>query len=146
LIWRHTQRLHPFSRVDVALYIDMASELVQHGENPYTWDFNGVNEVYRAAQAASTPQLDGSTAGRYDYPALGVLAVLPFEVIGLPGVWLVPLLAQIGMAILIFLAAPHDIQPLILFPLLVWFRFSDLTAVGANDVVWSMLLVGMIVA
>lgn len=145
-IWRQTQRLHPTWRVDVNLYIDMASELIQRGENPYAWDFNGVPEMYRATQAATTPQLEGSICERSMYPALSFISVLPFEVVGLPGVWLVPVLAQIAAACLLFLAAPRNIQPVILLPMVVWFHFSDLTAVGANDIVWAAFITGMIVA
>jgi hypothetical protein len=145
-IWRQTQRLNPFSSVDVALYNDMASELVQRGENPYTWDYNNVHQVYRISEAASTPQLDGSVTERHPYPSLSFLVVLPFDIVGLPGVWLVPILAQITLACLLFLAAPRTIQPLILLPLIVWFSFSGLTAIGANDIVWATFLVGMIVA
>jgi hypothetical protein len=146
IIWRQTQRLHPTSRVDIALYIDMASELVQRGENPYAWNFNSVPEIYRAAQAAGTPQIDGSIAERYCYPALGILMVLPLEAVDLPGVWLVPVLAHMATACLLFLAAPRSVQPVILFPMVTWFGFSALTAAGADDMVWSGLLVGMIVA
>jgi len=145
-IWRQTQRLHPFSTVDVALYNDMASELVRRGENPYTWDYNNVHEVYRMSQAASTPQLDGSVTERHPYPSLSFLAALPLDTFGLPGVWLVPILAQLALAVMLFLAAPRAIQPVVLLPMVVWFSFSGLTAIGANDIVWATLIVGMIVA
>jgi uncharacterized membrane protein len=145
-IWRQTQHLNAFSEIDVAVYTDMASELLLRGENPYAWDFNDVQEVYRVGQAASTPQLDGSITERDPYPALSFLAVLPFKVVGLPGVWLIPVLAQMALACLLFLAAPRAIQPLVLLPLVVWFSFSGLTAIGGNDIVWATLLVGMIVA
>jgi hypothetical protein len=145
-IWRQTQHLNAFSEIDVAVYTDMASELVLRGENPYAWDFNNVQEVYRIGQAASTPLLDGSITERDPYPALSFLAVLPFKVLGLPGVWLIPVLAQMALACLFFLASPRAIQPVILFPMVVWFSFSGLTAIGGNDIVWATLLVGMIVA
>ena len=89
-IWRQTQRLNAISKIDVALYIDMASELVQRRENPYAWDFSNVAEVYCVAQAASTSRLNGSMIERYDSPALSVLTVLSFEIVSLPGEWLAP--------------------------------------------------------
>jgi hypothetical protein len=49
-------------------------------------------------------------------------------------------------AVVLFLAAPRAIQPVILFPFVVWFNFSGLTAIGGNDIVWSALIAGMIVA
>ena len=124
----------------------MASELVQRGENPYTWDLNGVMEIHRAAQAASTPHLDSSVTGRFDYPALSVLVVLPFNILGLPGAWLIPILAQIALVILIFLIAPSGVRPIVLLPLVVWFSFSNLAVVGANDIVWSASIAAMIVS
>jgi hypothetical protein len=146
IIWRQTQQLNPFYKIDVALYVDVASELVQHAENPYAWDFNGVHELLRLEEAASTPQLDGSVTQVHPYPALSFLAVLPFDILGLPGDWLVPILAYIALACLLFLQAPDEVQPVVLFPLVVWFNFSAVTAIGSNDIVWAALLVAMLAA
>lgn len=144
--WAQTSPSPDLVTIDPGLYTDFAGQLFLRGENPYTWDLAGVFDVYRISQAGGTPRLDGSFTSNFPYPALAFLFVVPFQALGLPGMFLVSLLAQIAALVLLFLVSPRSVQPLILLPVVVGVDFTLQSLIGVLDITWAVLLVGMIVA
>lgn len=145
-VWVQTSRLPDLVVTDIALDADLAGELLQRGENPYTWDFTGTFELYRTAQVASTPKLNGALEADFAYPALMFLLVVPFQAMGLPGAFVVSVMAHAVMLVLLFVTAPDIARPLILMPVMVGLSLVPLTLGGSMDIVWATLLVGMVMA
>ncbi|MBI5959456.1 MAG: hypothetical protein HY866_12020, partial [Chloroflexi bacterium] len=145
VVWVKSSPRPAYVRIDSGLYLEMAADMVRHGENPYEWDFSAVYEIYRTDQASLTPAIDGSTVGRYAYPALSFLLAIPFQMIGLPGAFMLTVTAQLLVLVALFLGAPRAIQPLILFPLVVGTNFTTSALLGSIDIVWALLLTLMIV-
>jgi hypothetical protein len=143
-VWAQTTEHAAYMQIDSGLYLEVAGELAQAGENPYTWDFAGVYNLYRADRSASTPTLNGATEGDFPYPALGIWLVLPFQWLDLPGAWLLMITAQIAVLAMLFLAAPRAVQPVILLPVSFGLDFTTLGLLGSIDMVWVGLLVAMI--
>ncbi len=131
---------------DTGLYTDLAGELIQRGENPYTWDLSGAFDLYRTSMASSTPTLSGANETRFPYPPLTFFLVIPFQALGWPGVLSISILAHIALLILLFLASPRQVQPLVLVPLAAGFDFTFLALVSSMDIVWVVLLVAMVLA
>jgi uncharacterized membrane protein len=138
------RRLPYFIEVDAAFNTDVAARLVQRGDNPYTWDYSGVFDLHRTSPISSTPTLSGALEHRYGYPALQFLFAVPLQRLGLPGTWSLLILAHLLMLIILFVGAPHAIQPLILLPIGLATNFTLLTLIGSLDMVWSVCLVVMI--
>jgi uncharacterized membrane protein len=145
-IWVQLSRLPDLVPTDVGLNTDMAGTLIRHGQNPYTWNFSGVFDVYRTAQGDSTPLLSGASVSQYSYPALLFLLVVPFQALGLPGVFTLSVLAHMAVLVLTFLATPRRWQPVILLPAIAGFDFVNLSLIGPLDIVWILALVAMVAA
>src|SRR5512143_799719 len=47
LLWVQSSGLSDLVSVDVGLNSDVAGRLIQHGQDPYTWDYSGVDELFR---------------------------------------------------------------------------------------------------
>ncbi len=146
VVWVKNSPRPAYVRIDSGLYLEMAADIARHGDNPYDWDFSAVYDVYRTDRASLTSTLDGSTAGRYPYPALSFLLAIPFQMVGLPGAFLLVLTAEILALVVLFLGAPRALQPLILFPLVVGTNFTTIALLGGIDIVWALLLTCMVLA
>jgi hypothetical protein len=145
-VWGQTSAGRDLVTIDPALYSDMAGELLQRGENPYTWDLSGAFDLYRTSQEASTPRLNAANEDFFPYPSLPFLLVVPFQILNLPGSFLLVVAAHVAVLLLLFLAAPVEIRPLVLLPVVVGFNFPSMTSIGVTDIVWVALLVGMVLA
>ena len=145
IIWTQTSGTFTHVTIDQGIYNDLSGELIRRGENPYTWDFAGAFDLYRTAPLASTPRLDGSIKGPYNYPALAFLLSAPLQAVGLPGTFMVLVTAQIAVLLLLYFAAPRAIQPVILFPIFAGFDFVGLSLIGVLDILWAAFLVAMVV-
>jgi hypothetical protein len=130
-----------------ALYSEFAGELLLRGENPYPWDYRVVSTLYNVSDSQfllpPAPQ-----AAAYPYPALGFLALLPLQTLGIPAAFSLSLLAYALIVILLFRAAPDPYKPLVVIPLLVGdtLAYSSLAVAGSLELIWAALLVGMVVA
>jgi hypothetical protein len=73
VIWAQTTDYTAYVQIDSALYLEMAGELVQAGENPYDWDLAGVYNIYRRpVRQHANPQRRDS--GQFPISGLGRLA------------------------------------------------------------------------
>lgn len=143
-VWSQTSAGRDLVTIDPALYSDMAGELLQRGENPYTWDLSGAFGLYRTSQEASTPRLNAANEQLFPYPSLSFLLAAPFQILDMPGSLLLAVVAHVAVLLLLFLAAPVAIQPLVLLPIVVGFNFPLMTGIGVTDIVWAALLVWMV--
>ena len=146
LLWVQLSGLSDLVSVDVGLFTDLAGTLIRHGQNPYSWDYSGIDDLYRMDIRSGTPLLNGATVSRYSYPALLPLLVAPLQAIGLPGTFTLSVLAHLVTLILVFLAAPRRWQPVILLPAVAGFDLVNLTVIGLLDIVWLPAVIGMVVA
>jgi hypothetical protein len=144
--WVQLSGLPDLVSTDVGLNTDLAGTLIRHGQNPYSWDYGGIYDLYRTSQRNGTPLLNAAIVSRYSYPALLFLLVVPFQAIGLPGVFTLSVLAHIATLILTFMAAPRRWQPVILLPVMAGFDFVTQTVIGILDIVWILVLVAMVAA
>jgi uncharacterized membrane protein len=145
--WAQTSYASDLAKADTALYMDFSAKLLLEGKNPYDWDYAGVLGLYRTPEFASTPRLDGVMAiSGYPYPALSFLLLIPFQVLHLPGAFLISFVALIALLTVIFVTAPRSIQPVILLPLIAGLDFSEHVPIGSMDVVWALFLACMILA
>jgi hypothetical protein len=143
--WVQTSQSSDLVDLDSALYMDFATRLLLGGKNPYAWDYADVSDLYRSSQIGSTPRLDSVMAiSGYPYPALSFLLLLPFQVLRLPGAFLISFLALVAVLGVLFVKAPRMIQPLVLLPLFVGVDFAELVPIGTMDIVWALLLVCMV--
>jgi hypothetical protein len=145
-IWVQRSNLPDLVSVDVGLNSDLAGTLIRHGQNPYSWNYSGIDDLYRMYQRSGTPLLNAATVSRYSYPALIPLLVVPIQAIGLPGVFTLSVLAHLASLILIFQVAPRRWQPVILLPAIAGFDFVVLSVIGLLDIVWLLVVIGMVVA
>ncbi len=146
VLWVYSSSLPAYVRIDSGLYLEMAGEMVPRGQNPYDWNFAGVFNVYRTDSLAVTPSLDGDTVGRFPYPALSFLMVVPFQWLGLPGALSLVVVFHVLLMTLLFVCSPRPVQPLVLIPFALGISFTSLTLLGNIDVVWVTFIVGMILA
>jgi uncharacterized membrane protein len=123
-----------------------ALEALKRGQNPYEWNFSDIVRVYRDRSDYVTPFLDGSSQNRLTYPALPVLILWMFDKLGLGQVAIVNIVFYLLLLYLVFLGTPVSLRPVILLPLAILSAFTGIALNGAQDVVWSALLVGMILA
>lgn len=137
LFWTHT---------DNEMIAEYAVDVLQRGENPYTWDYTDMTRVYRDRGNKTTQFLDNHTQHRVTYPAFPTLMLAAFDVIGIETVRAVMVLFMVALVWLMFVAVPGAYRPLVVLPLFISKDFWWLGFVGAQDVVWSVLLVGVVVA
>jgi len=145
-LWVQWSRSADPNLVDSGSYTDLAAALIRHGHDPYEWDYGGVFDIRRSQQSNSTPLLNGASESPYPYPALPFLLVVPFQTLGLPGVFILSVLAHVAMLVLMFVAAPRKWQPIILLPALAGFNFAFFTAIGNLDILWALALLAMVAA
>lgn len=147
---RRTYTPLTMSRTDTEMIIQYAVESLKNGDNPYAWNYADMLRVFRDQGINYTPFLDGSFESRLTYPALPILLFYVTDRIGLDfglgTVRAVGLIAFVVLLILILKGAPEPLRPIILLPLFIFrdFLFGSLN--GVQDVVWSLLLVGMLFA
>lgn len=146
VIWAQTSETFNKVTIDPAIHTDLAGELLLQGENPYVWDITGAFNLYRTSTSASTPKLNAASVGTYSYPALPFLLTAPMQSIGLPGSFSLLVLAHIVALLLLYFAAPSSVQPIILFPIVAGFDFIGVSLIGSLDILWAVMLVGMILA
>jgi hypothetical protein len=144
LIWAQTSNLPALTLADPGLYTELAGKLLLKGHNPFEWDYGGVYEFYRTNQVGSTARLNGAPESNYPYPALPILLVIPFQVLGLPGVLSLSVVAQALTLILLFASSPRSLQLLILLPIMLMGNYTFFTTIGNLDIIWAGLLVGLV--
>ena len=130
---------------DNEMIAEFAVEALKRGQNPYSWNFSDIVRVYRDPISV-TPFLDGAFQNRVTYPALGTLILFAFDLLGIGQVRIVSLLFHLALLVLIFFYTPVKLRPIILMPFFILKDFVFSTLGGVQDVVWSALLVGVIVA
>lgn len=133
-----------WTRTDNEMIGEYAVEVLQSGQNPYTWDYSDMTRVFRDRGNRTTQFLDNSTQRRVTYPAFPTLLLYAFDSVGLGQARTVTFLFLGGLMVLMFAGAPPDYRPVILLPLFVQKDFIVLSLIGAQDVVWSALLVAML--
>ncbi len=134
------------SHTDNEMITEYAVEALKRGENPYAWNFSDMQRVFRAPVQYNTFFLDGTPQYRVTYPALPVLAAAVFDRIGLGDLRVVNVSAHLALLILVFISTPTRWRPVVLLPILVFRDFVFLSLYGVGDVVWSLALVGMVIA
>jgi hypothetical protein len=144
-VWIQTAKPPDFVVTDSALYTEMAGDLLRYGENPYTWDLSGSTDLYNDVLIAITPKLNAASESIYPYPALPFLLVIPLQSLDLPATLLVSIAVHTTVLILLFIASPKPLQPLILIPVILM-DFISIILVGSMDIIWAALLAGMVIA
>lgn len=120
-----------------------AVELLEDGQNPYNFDYTDAFRVQRELNGA-TYFLDATIQHRVTYPALPMLTFYILERVGLSNPILLGVVSQWALYIILFVAAPKSLRPIILLPLVALSEMVSLPLFGLQDVVWSMLLVAML--
>jgi hypothetical protein len=134
------------AHMDNEMISEYAAEALWHGYNPYTWNFSDATRVYRDQGILVTTFLDGSKQNRIAYPALPMLLLAAFRVVGLGQVRLVSILFHTLLIILVFVCTPVRLRALLALSLFVIREFLFLTLGGNQDIVWCTLLVAMLLA
>jgi hypothetical protein len=133
------------SHTDNEMVAEYAAQALKQGQNPYQWNYGDTLRAYRDRGGLLTPWLDGSSQSRLTYPALPTLLLWGLDQVGLGQPRTVTLFFHFLLLVLLFLGAPPLLRPVALWPLL-FKLFVNLNLNGVQDVVWSTLLVGMILA
>jgi len=138
------------NRTDNEMIAHFAAESLQHGKNPYDWNYADMLRVFRDQGILSTPFLDGAFQHRVTYPALPTIVFSAADWLGLDvgegPVRVVGLIAFVALMVLIFLGAPEPLRPIVLLPIFVLHDLMVGSLNGVQDIIWSLLLVGMIYA
>lgn len=133
------------SHTDNEMVAEYAAQALKQGQNPYQWNYADSLRVYRDRGGLLTPWLDGSGQSRLTYPALPTLLLWALDWVGLGQPRTVTLFFHFLLMLIVFLGAPPALRPVVLWPL--FFKpFINLSLNGVQDVVWSALLAGMILA
>lgn len=129
-----------------SMRVEFAGALLLRGENPYTWDTSGVSAIYDAPAGSDIGLHTGGTASGLPYPALSILAVIPFQLLGLPGMLALSFTVFFAIIAGLFIAAPQRWQPVILLPLIAADAqlYSVMTLRGSVDLLWVAALVGAV--
>ena len=143
--WQNTGP-YRVAHTDNEMIGEYSAEALKQGYNPYSWNFSDAARVYRDQAVLSTVFLDGSRQNRVAYPALPTLLLWAFASIGLGQVRLVSLMIHTVLVVLLFVSAPTRMRPLIALPLFGIRQYLFLTLGGIQDIAWSTLLVGMLLA
>jgi uncharacterized membrane protein len=135
-----------YSRTDNEMIAEYAVEALRAGENPYTWNFSDMLRVFRDRGNRITHFLDGSMQNRVTYPIFPTLLLLGFDSVGLGEVRVVSAIFLVLLLILMFYGTPEPWRPLTLLPIFILNEFMPLSLIGAQDVIWAVPLVGVILA
>lgn len=125
---------------DALSYMDYAARLLLRGDNPYLHDLSDAYRLNREPMYYLTSLVDGDITGRVAYPALSILAAVPFVALDLPTRWLYPTCLVISLA-LVYLGSPARYRPVILVPFFVERALFGYALGGVTDTVWVLLLV-----
>ncbi|MEQ8674144.1 MAG: hypothetical protein RLP44_09015 [Aggregatilineales bacterium] len=135
-----------WTRTDNEMIGEYSVEVLQSGNNPYTWDYTDMTRVFRDRGNRTTQFLDNSTQHRVTYPIFPTLLLYAFDVMGIDQARAVTFMFLCALLILMYFGAPPEYRPLVLLPIFIQKDFIILSFIGAQDVVWSALLVAMILA
>jgi uncharacterized membrane protein len=133
-------------RTDNEMIAEYSVEALRAGVNPYTWNFTDMLRVFRDRGIRITHFLDGAVQNRVTYPIFPTLLYFAFDQIGMTELRTVGVLFLVLMLILMFYGAPERWRPLILLPIFLLGDFIPLSLSGAQDVIWTVFLLGMILA
>lgn len=133
-------------RTDNEMIAQYSVEALKRGENPYAWNFTDMMRVYRDPGIRITYFLDMSLQNRLTYPIFPSLLMWTFDTIGINQVRTVMLISQVVLMTLLFFGSPKLYRPLILLPLFILKDFTLMGFLGAQDIVWSTLMLGVILA
>lgn len=134
------------THTDNEMVAQYAAEALQRGENPYDWDYSDMLRVFRDRGLNVTPFLDGAFQHRLTYPALPTLLLAGLDYVGVGQPRTLSLIAQVVLLALLFLGAPAALRPVVLLPVFLIKDAVFLSLTGVQDIVWSTLLVGVILA
>lgn len=138
------------NRTDDEMVVQFAVKSLEHGENPYVWDYTDITRVFReqGVDIYHASFLDGAFRARVTYPAMPIILYSLVNWLGVDlgqgGISAIGLFALTILLILLFLGTPQPLRPVILVPMFIFREFLSWSLNGVQDVVWSMLLVGMI--
>jgi hypothetical protein len=132
------------SRTDNEMIAEYSVAALRQGENPYLWNYTDMMRAFRDSGRYVTYFLDGSVQNRVTYPIFPTLMLYAFDALGLEEIRTILLLFTLVLLVLMFYGSPHTYRSIILLPLFVLHDFIDMGFRGAQDVVWSVLLVAMI--
>lgn len=135
-----------YLRPDNEMIASYSVAALVRGENPYQWDFSDMLRVFRDPGSWTTFFLDGTLQNRVTYPILPSLTLAALERVGIDQVKTVNVAASLGLMMLLYFGAPTILRPVILLPLLAIHDFFKMGMLGAQDALWSLLLVSMILA
>ncbi|MDX1995564.1 MAG: hypothetical protein SF029_24485 [bacterium] len=135
-----------WTRTDNEMIGEYAVEALRAGMNPYLWDYTDMTRVFRDRGNRTTQFLDNSTQRRVTYPAFPTLLLAAFDSAGVGQARVMTFAFLGGLMVLMFVGAPPDFRPVVLLPLFIQKDFIVLSLIGAQDVVWSALLVAMLLA
>lgn len=131
-------------RTDNEMIAEYSVAALRQGENPYLWNYTDMMRAFRDSGRYITYFLDGSPQNRLTYPVFPSLLLTAFDAVGIDQVRTVLLLFTLVLLVLMFHGSPPIYRPVILLPLFVLHDFIDMGFRGAQDVVWSVLLVAVI--
>jgi hypothetical protein len=132
------------NHTDNEMIAQFAVQALKRGQNPYGWDFSDMLRVFRDRGKNFTPFRDGAFQNRVTYPALPTLILFGCDLLGIGQARTVALISQLVLLSIVFFGAPAAFRPVVLLPLFMLDEFVHLCLHGVQDVVWSVLLVGVI--
>jgi uncharacterized membrane protein len=135
-----------WTRTDNEMIGEYAVEVLQAGQNPYTWDYSDATRIFRDRGNRTTQFLDSSTQRRMTYPAFPMLLLSVFDAVGIDQARVMTFVFLCALLVMMFVGALPDFRPLVLLPLFVLKDFVILSMIGAQDVIWSAFLVAMLLS
>ncbi|MFN8564799.1 MAG: hypothetical protein U0703_24970 [Anaerolineae bacterium] len=124
---------------------EYAVDVLEHGQNPYDWDYTDMLRVNRDT-LSFTPFVDTAPQHRVTYPALPTEILYLFDRLGLGQGRVVDLTFYLAVLVLLFVGADKRYRPLVLLPVFALNDYTSSTLFGVGDIVWSALLVAMVLA
>ena len=131
-------------RTDNEMIAEYSVEALRQGENPYLWNYTDMMRVFRDSGRYITYFLDGSVQNRVTYPIFPTLMLYAFDMLGIDQIRTVLLLYLLALLVLMFFGSPSRYRPVILLPLFIVGDFIDMGFRGAQDIVWTVMLIGVI--
>lgn len=125
---------------DSAAFTHRAAELFIGGQNPYGQDLLSSLDEFRMPATFRTAMTDGSYQAQLPYPAYSFLAFVPFFLAGIQDVRVILLVFHVLVLILLYVAAPRWIKPLVLIPFFISPEVLAYTFGTVTDMVWVFYL------
>ncbi len=124
---------------DSAATTHYAADLFIQGRNPYTEDMSPAFFKFQIPWA--TERENGPYDPHFQYPALSFLLYVPFILAGVADARIILLIFFLLTLILIYLAAPRWLKPLVLIPFFISPEMLAYTLGSVTDIVWLFFVV-----